>query len=138
MKLKWFVNLFVAFILLSIGGARAFASSGKENCAFKEIPKGAVVLHTHAANLYIYPDAGVVNIDDRYSGCQNIWLEDGHLLAQARYINGTIATYRGIEPGGGKSFFCRYKNGKVSAKPSTKDDCPPPDYFPINKNGLAK
>jgi hypothetical protein len=135
MNSKWLLSLVASLIVFFSSEATVHATPRSKNCSLKKIPKSAVVLRTHGADLHIFPDA--VSVDNSYSGCQNIWLENGHLLAQARYINGIIVTYSGNEPDSKKSFTCQYNNGKIYTDPTTREDCPPLDFFPINKNGRA-
>jgi hypothetical protein len=107
-----------------------------KNCALRKPSKNSVTLPTHAIDLLIYPDAAAV--DAHYTGCQNIWLSDGHLLAQAEYKNGVVQSYKGWEPDGAATMRCIYKDRSLNSDKSQEKDCPPFDFFPINREGRAK
>lgn len=101
------------------------------NCGKQALRHEAIKKPTHGVDMYVYPRAD--QIDKQYSGCQNIWLEDGFLLAQAKYENGDIRRYKAWDPKSKKAFSCEYANGKLlKAKPEAAD-CPPTDAFPLNR-----
>lgn len=122
--------------LLNVTDTSAAESDKNKYCDLLHIPKKAARLPTHGVDLYIFPNADVV--DRTYSGCQNIWLENGFLMAKAKYTRGVIQSFNGQEPNGDGKFECIYRDGTlISFKPDL-NSCPTVDYFPVDKEGIAK
>jgi hypothetical protein len=135
-----FLTASAIVLLVQIFVCRASATAadiGKTtNCGPQKIHQDALILPTHGVDLHIYPNADVIG--EQYSGCQNIWLDNGFLLAQAMYKNGVIQTYTGSEPDGKTIYRCIYKDKKLVLAEPTTEDCPPFEAFPLNKEGKAK
>ncbi len=126
--------------LLLIGAAhipaKAESTKNEPNCGKQKIRRDGIRKPTHGVDMYLYPDADQINA--RYSGCQNIWLEDGFLLVQAKYREGEIQSYKAWEPKSKEAVSCVYANKKLlKAKPDAVD-CPPFDAFPLKMKGKAK
>lgn len=118
------------FILSMAVNSMAEANNKKTYCNLKKAPQDAVVFPTHGVSLLIFPKPEVV--DSKYSGCQNIWLENGFLLAQAKYLNGNIQTFTGQEPDGSRHYVCKYRKRKLVYTYPSRKECPSIDYFPID------
>jgi len=110
----------------------AAASTGSF-CDLKEIHPKAVSMVTHGVDLRIFPNAQA--IDAAFSGCQNVWLSNGFLLARASYRNGVVVSYVGIDPDGSRTVSCLYESRRLVAQAG---DCPPFEAFPLNKSGQAR
>lgn len=116
---------------LSVSG-KAVANAG-QFCSLQAVHPKAVTAATHGVDLRIFPDAPA--IDAAFSGCQNVWLSNGFLLAKATYRNGQVISYVGIDPDGSRSVSCLYESRRLVA---AAGDCPPFEAFPLNKPGRAK
>jgi len=130
----------VAALLLCITACGAWAADTSQlsgdNWNLGTIHPKSVILYTHGVDLHIYPDAA--SVIPTYSGCQIIWLSNGHRLARASYKNGQIERYSGWEPDRDDPIECYYVEGKLVKATSTSEDCPPGEFFPINREGRAK
>ena len=114
----------------------AKAPKNEPNCGKQKIRRDGIRKPTHGLDMYLYPDASQIN--EQYSGCQNIWLEDGFLLAQAKYKKGEIQNYRAWEPNSKRTLSCEYANGRLSKANPDSADCLPAEVFPLNKEGKEK
>ena len=124
---------FVAMALLVAPVAWGeIASDGHEFCSLRAAPPEATRRVTHGVSLSIFPDAQAITAE--FSGCQNVWLSDGLLLAQAHYRNGEVVRYVGSHPDG-RSVSCLYESRRLTA---ASGDCPAFEDFPLGKAGKAR
>ena len=120
----------MALTLAPSASAEAVADAA-ESCSLRAVPADAIRLVTHGVDLRIFPSAEAIHAT--FSGCQNVWLSNGFLLAQATYRNGEVIKYVGNDPDG-RSVSCLYESRRLMA---SAGDCPPFEDFPINKSGRA-
>jgi hypothetical protein len=124
---------FVALALLLASEASAEAApDGTQFCSLRAAPLEATRRVTHGVSLSIFPDAQAITTE--FSGCQNVWLSDGLLLAQAQYKNGEVVKYVGSHPDG-RSVSCLYESRRLTA---AAGDCPAFEDFPLGKSGKAR
>jgi hypothetical protein len=67
------------------------------------------VIETHGADFHVYPES----VPENFTGCQVVWLGNGHRLVTTHYALGKITWIRGQEPKEVKPFFCLYDNEKL-------------------------
>lgn len=79
-----------------------------------DLAKKPKLHRTHGANFYTFPD----KISNTYTGCQNVWLENGHKLVTKYYLYGEIAWVRGQQPKDVRPYFCVYKQKRLISKES--------------------
>ena len=112
--------------------AEAAAGTGSF-CNLTEVHPEAIRMVTHGVDLRIFPNAQ--KIDATFSGCQNVWLSNGFLLARAAYRNGVVISYVGIDPDGSRTVSCLYESHRLAA---AAGECPPFEAFPLSKSGQAR
>ena len=64
---------------------------------------------SHGISFIIFPK----EIPKAFTGCQNVWLGNGHKLITKHYSSGQITWIKGQEPKEVPPFFCLYKNGQL-------------------------
>jgi hypothetical protein len=111
-------SLSVLFVLGAFISSSTFATE-LQNCDLKTIPKSAKPAPAHGASFITYPP----QIDSSYSGCQIVWLEDGHKLSTTLFRDGKGVWMKVQEPKG-KSFFCAFDQGVLITKKSDVKNCP--------------
>lgn len=72
------------------------------------------ILKTHGGDFYIYPS----RVSSSFTGCQNVWLENGLKLTTTHYKDGFVTWIRGQEPKDVRPYFCLYKNKLLFKKSS--------------------
>jgi len=75
-----------------------------------EIEGAPKKIHTHGIDFYVYPEA----VPSKFTGCQIVWLENGHKLITKHYELGKISWVKGQEPKDVLPFFCLYDDGKLN------------------------
>lgn len=65
---------------------------------------------THGMAFHIYPET----IPNNFTGCQNVWLENGHKLVTKHYKLGNVTWAKGQEPKDVEPFFCLYGDGNLN------------------------
>jgi len=74
-----------------------------------DLVKKPKLVRTHGANFYTYPS----KISNTYTGCQNVWLENGHKLETKYFRYGELTWVRGQEPKDVRPYFCIYKEKRL-------------------------
>ena len=74
-----------------------------------ELGEQPKTIQTHGVAFYIFPET----IPNNYTGCQIVWLENGHKLVTKHYELGILTWAKGQEPKDVKPFFCLYGNGPL-------------------------
>jgi hypothetical protein len=64
------------------------------------------ILQTHGVDFHFYP----ASVPDNFTGCQVVWLENGHRLMTTHYSLGKVTWIKGQEPKEVRPYFCRYKD----------------------------
>lgn len=110
---------------LLVGGLTACdgATYSSANCDLKDIPDDAREISSHGLSYFVYP----TSVQEGYTGCQTIWLEDGTKLGSAEFVGGDLRGFSGKEPKQSELMECRYKKGKLV---SGSAKCPPATVFP--------
>jgi hypothetical protein len=86
-----------------------------------EIEGAPKIVETHGVGFHFYPGS----VPNDFTGCQNVWLGNGHKLATTHYKSGKVTWIKGQEPKEVKPFFCRYKNEKlVESESFNVRNCP--------------
>lgn len=75
-----------------------------------EIERQAKKIQTHGVGFYVFPEA----IPDNFTGCQTVWLENGHKLVTKHYKLGKLSWAKGQEPKDVEPFFCMYDDGNLN------------------------
>ena len=105
-----------------------------ENCQLRAPPQGAPIASTHGVVLRQFPARSAISTE--YSGCQSVWLADGHLLSRAHFKHGALKDVWAFEPDK-KGLHCRYSAGVV-VSPATPDSCPAASELPFNVEARAQ
>ena len=107
-------------------GAQAATAGSKpvDTCAVKTPPPQARLRPSHGVDLLIWPD----RLDANFTGCQKVWLEDGHLLGTTVFKQGKVWSFSTREPESRITLRCRYHATPVRPMP---EQCPPPEDFPL-------
>ncbi len=69
---------------------------------------------THSLGIYLVPDT----VPKGFTGCQVIWLENGHKLVTRHFKAGQLTWVRGQEPKEVRPYFCVYTDGKLNKEES--------------------
>ena len=79
-----------------------------QNCGstlmLSEIEGPSKKIQTHGVDFYVYPGT----IPNNFTGCQIVWLENGHKLVTKHYKLGKLSWEKGQEAKDVKPFFCLY------------------------------
>lgn len=106
-------------------GAAAAGAQTADTCTLKSPPPQARRVPTHGVDFLIWPP----QIDAAFTGCQKVWLEDGHLLGTTVFKRGQVQSFSSREPGSDTTLRCNYKTS--SKKKPLPDDCPAREDFPL-------
>jgi hypothetical protein len=68
------------------------------------------LIETHGFGFYLVPAA----VPKDFTGCQVIWLENGHKLVTRHFKAGQLTWVRGQEPKEVRPYFCVYTDGKLN------------------------
>ena len=117
---------FVAFALGSV--LAGCTARQKDNCALRVVPAAAKITLSHGVDFASYPDP----LPEHYSGCQNMWIGDGHdrrsmqLLSTAKFLDGRVEWLSGHEKD--VEFRCVYREGVLVTQESLNpENCPTAD-----------
>lgn len=121
----------ILFQLFTAPSAMAAQPTDDQHCGKQSKHRDAIKLPAHFMDTYLYPDGASVN--EHYSGCQNVWLESGFHMVQAKYKKGVIESYKTWDPKSKKTVFCTYADGRIKAGKPSVEDCPVFEGFPLNK-----
>jgi len=99
------------------------------NCQLGAPPQNAVVFPTHGVDLLLYPARAA--IPSEYSGCQSVWLADGHLLSRAHFERGQLVSVWIQEPDK-ELLHCQYSAGALVSPTRPPNACPAAPDFPFN------
>lgn len=64
----------------------------------------------HGLEFHVYPET----VPSDFTGCQIVWLENGHKLITKHYTRGRLTWARGQEPKDVQSLFCLYDDGGLN------------------------
>lgn len=82
-----------------------------QNCAstlmLSDVADSTKPIVMHDIEFVVYPET----IPDNFTGCQVVWLGNGHRLATKHYESGKLSWMRGQEPKEVRPFFCVYHQG---------------------------
>lgn len=67
------------------------------------------LVETHGVHFHVYPQS----VPENFTGCQVVWLENGHRLVTTHYKLGRVTWIKGQEPKEVKPFFCVYEVAKL-------------------------
>ena len=126
----------VVTVSLTIFFINSFAQTGDDfelrNTRFDDLCEPSLTLQsidsdelkhiqTHGAAFYLYPE----QITKSYTGCQIVWLGNGHKLVTRHYRDGKLSWLRGQEPKDIEPYFCLYnKEGLVTDRSFNLRRCP--------------
>ena len=75
-----------------------------------EIEGQSKTIQTQGVAFHIYPET----IPHNFTGCQIVWLENGHKLVTKHYKQGNLTWAKGQEPRDVEPFFCFYGGGNLN------------------------
>ena len=76
---------------------------------------------THALDFYVYPK----EVGSSFTGCQTVWLANGHKLLTRHFSGGELTWVRGQEPKEIIPYFCLYEEGELlTSKSFNLKRCP--------------
>ena len=99
----------------SAGFARADNIEGRldPNCdstlVLSEVEGKPRVIHTHGVDFHFFPGF----VPENFTGCQVVWLENGHRLITTHYKLGKVTWIKGQEPKEVRPYFCMYRDEKL-------------------------
>ena len=99
----------LSLCILSTGAGFAHADdlSGRldPNCdsasVVSEMEGEPRVIRTHGADFHVYP----ASVPENFTGCQVVWLENGHRLITTHFTQGKVTWIKGQEPKEVRPFF---------------------------------
>lgn len=97
------------------------------NCQLEKPPADAAVYPNRVVDFLVYPNFQKRPKD--YSGCQSVWLIEGHLLIRAYLVKGQLLRAWLSEPEQ-TLVYCEYVGGKAVSS-ANSDRCPNALDFPL-------